>query len=220
MIGTRQDEHVHYSASVFRHILDSLARPGKLTQLPYPHHLGEPPRTPSSTIANFYALGALLTLLDREVSFAVAEHGVWQSRDTEIVQWLALRSGASLAEPSDAHFVLFCDGSSDSQLLQLNEGTLLEPEESATAIYCVTALDTEIPGPIMLELSGPGIETTHTVSITGLDRLEIAHIVATRQRYPLGVDIYLIDENGRCLGLPRTTRLRLLESARQKEHTR
>ena len=95
-------------------------------------------------------------------------------------------------------------------------GTLLEPETSTTALYCVERITTSnVPDMrwLTLELQGPGISQTRTVSIAGLDKIEISHILATRQRYPLGIDIYLIDAVGHCIGLPRTTLIRFAESS-------
>lgn len=230
MIGTNQEEQVLYSADTFRHLLDSLARPGKIGRLLYPHFLGEPPSYHTNTTAadvplNLYALGAVLTLLDREVTFAIAANGQWLERSAPVVRWLALRSGAELAEPSattsatSATFAFFCDGRSNGLLSQLHMGTLLEPEASATALYCVERITT--PGEALdtrwltLELQGPGIAQTRTVSIAGLDKIEISHMLATRQHYPLGVDVYLVDAVGRCIGLPRTTRIRFAEHNNQ-----
>ena len=211
-----QEEQVLYSAITFRRLLDSLARPGKLNQLAYPSFLGEPPRYRTSLDAtavplNLYALGALLTLLDREVSFVMTANGRWLDSDAPAVQWLALRSGSSVTAPGSAGFAFFCCGASNGLLAELHVGTLLEPESSATAIYCVERLAEVgrpyIEGSMILELTGPGIQKSQALSVLGLDKAEIELIRATRRNYPLGIDIYLVDAAGRCAGLPRTTRL-------------
>jgi alpha-D-ribose 1-methylphosphonate 5-triphosphate synthase subunit PhnH len=204
-----------YNATTFRRLLDSMARPGHVTQLDYPAFLGEPPVYFSEIYqtnlpVNFYALGAVLTLLDREVSVGLAANGRWLTPDAPALHWLTLRSGARLAEPSWADFVLFCDGLSGELMPQLNQGTLLEPENSATVFYCVEKLEGE-PSlsevAIRLELSGPGIPDTRTIGVSGLEYVELEMIKTTRRNYPLGLDIYLIDRTGQCVGLPRTTRI-------------
>ena len=214
-----------YSAVTFRHLLDSLTRPGKVNQLEYPHFAGEPPcyhvqargQAQSLQISvNLYALGAMLTLLDREVTFAVAANGHWLSHASPIVQWLLLRSGSALTPPESALFAFFCEGRSDGLITQLSRGTQLEPESSATAFYCVERLVEKAEELeenldwLTLELTGPGIERMHRVSVTGLDRSEIKLINLTHQGYPLGIDVYLIDDLGRCIGLPRTTSIKLI----------
>ncbi len=215
------EERVVYSTHVFRSLLDSLARPGTLKQLPYPVFLGEPPTYGSGdsepmTPANLCALGAVLTLLDKEVTFAVVAGGCLLADDASVVRWLALRSGARAVALREAAFVLCCDGDSQGILRTLHVGTLLEPESSATVIYSVAHLaeledgaDNQMAG-LSLELRGPGIEKMRYVSLVGFAHTEMQLLQELRQGYPLGVDAYLIDVAGRCLGLPRTTNIRVM----------
>ncbi len=221
MIRLTLQEQTLYSTVTFRRLLDSLARPGKINQLEYPHFVGESPcchvgDRATTVSANLYALGALLTLLDREVSFAIAVDGQWLSHADPLVQWLLLRSGSILTSPESTTFAFFCQGSSGGLITQLNRGTLLEPESSTTAFYCVerliewTAGLEEDPAWVTLELTGPGIESAQGVRAVGLDRSEIMLMNITRQGYPLGVDVYLVDSLGCCIGIPRTTRIHLL----------
>ena len=220
MIYPQLQAQTLYSAVTFRHLLKSLARPGEINQLASPQFVGEPPGSPvrgaAPVAANLYALGALLTLLDREVTFALATESQWLTQADALVQWLILRSGSTLASPEFATFAFFCQGNSGGRITQLHRGTLLEPEASATAFYCVDRLTAWAAGLednsawITLELTGPGIERMQRVHAAGLDRSEIMQITLTRQGYPLGVDVYLIDSSGRCIGIPRTTRIHLL----------
>ncbi len=221
MIGAKQDAQVLYSALTFRNLLDSLARPGKIKQLAYLHWLGEIPSYQVQAGAtagkiNAYALGTLLTLLDRETSFILAAREQWLAPTEPIMQWMVLRSGANIAPPDQAAFALFCDQSGSELITQLNRGTLLEPECSATAIYCIEQLtqggeETERPEQGMrLELRGPGIEKRHIVDVLGLSDTHLQSIIAARRGYPLGTDVYLVDDTGRCIGLPRTTRIRVI----------
>jgi len=216
----RQEAQMLYSTATFRRLIDSAARPGKLNQLAYPEFLGEPPFYWSNLAqterpVNLYALGTLLTLLDSEVSFILAANGQELDLLSSAVQWVTLRSGAKLAELTVANFGLFCDGTSDGLLTTLDQGSVLEPELSATAIYCVEQLSN---GPasdagVTLELSGPGIATTSLVSIVGLSLKEPELFQITRRDYPLGVDVFIVDAAGQCLGLPRSTKIKDLSPA-------
>ncbi|TMC24386.1 MAG: hypothetical protein E6J34_00570, partial [Chloroflexi bacterium] len=62
MIAPHLQEETLYSAMTFRRLLNSLACPGKINQLAYPHFMGEPPcysvRGVPPVAANLYALGA------------------------------------------------------------------------------------------------------------------------------------------------------------------
>ena len=217
---TEQEERIRYSAVTFRHLLDSLAHPGKINTLEYPRFFDEPPFYTSSLGSvpfNSYALAALMSLLDKEVTFAIAVNGTWLSPQDTAVRWVAVRSGANAAPPENADFAFFCGGTSKGLLSQLHVGTLAEPEMSATAFYSVEQLgpvlgelsdEERSDGWLRLELSGPGIKDTHALQVAGLERAELQHIVNARRGYPLGVDVYLIDAIGRCVGLPRTTNIK------------
>lgn len=198
-----EQAQILYSAVTFRRLLNSLAQPGKLNQLELPTFLGEP-----LTPVNLYALGAIQTLLDRETSGGLINGGEWLTQASLLWNWLASRSGANWNEPEAAEFVLVCDGNSADLLPRLSSGTLLEPENSATVFYSVDRLNEKIafePGEITLQLAGPGILGERQLGVTGLSEAELKAIQATRQQYPLGLDVYLIDAAGRCAGLPRTT---------------
>lgn len=208
MRNAQQDAYVFYSTRVFRVLLDSLARPGKVNQLEYPHFLKEIPADAVGTRINFFALGALLSLLDRETSFILAAQNAWLPQESALAQWITLSSGAHVALPDQAAFALVCDRESGGLTKELYPGSFLEPENSATAIYCLERIaqnSDDLAGTTntcTLELRGPGIEEKQIVHLQGLDE---ATLLATRHRYPLGIDVYLIDSAGRCIGLPRST---------------
>lgn len=207
-----QDEQIYYSAGTFRRLLDSLARPGILNQLALPAFLGQPPvytAGPTKVSLNLYALGALLTLVDGEQTAGIMLDGQWQTVTSPVFSWLSVRTGVSWAEPAAINFALFEGGQSGGKLAELKPGSLLEPEDSATAIYSVEELATGQgdPAALTLRLTGPGIQTEHWLSIKGLEVSELALFQATRAHFPLGIDIFLVDRAGRVAGLPRTTRL-------------
>ncbi|BCL77743.1 phosphonate C-P lyase system protein PhnH [Ktedonobacteria bacterium brp13] len=225
MIGTNQGAQTLYSTLTFRSLLDALARPGKINQLERPLFWGESPSYVSSvtkqdTPINLYALGAFLTLLDRETPFAMGANGQWLTRTDAAVRWTMLRSGSSVVRADQASFALFCAGGHSELFAQLSAGTLLEPELSATAFYCVEQLssaehtsETHVER-VTLELRGPGIQDASTVNVSGLHMSDIDAILLARQSYPLGIDVYLVDTAGFCIGLPRTTKMRLLSETR------
>ena len=224
------EAQITYSAITFRKLLHSLARPGKIHQLTTPAFLGSPPlfqgdNSIEPLSLNLYALGALATLLDGETSFALAAHGKWLTSHHPLLTWLAVHTGSHEASPEVADFSMFCDGTSDGLLLQLSQGSLLEPETSTTAFYCVERLvepgkvigdiDPFNSGEIvLLELTGPGISGERALTVYGLSHTEVELIQTTRANYPRGIDLYLIDTQGRCVGLPRTTKIRLVALVR------
>ena len=229
MIGASQGAQTLYSTLTFRSLLDALARPGKINQLEIPHFTGEAPSYFSSALAshtpiNMYALGALLTLLDRETTFMMAANGQWLARTEPAVQWTTLRSGSTMVDEDQAQraaFAFFCNGGNSKLLAQLSIGTLLEPELSATALYCVEQLASEenMGEPhgdhMTLELRGPGIQEVRIISVSGLTKSDVEAILFARRSYPLGIDVYLVDRTGRCIGLPRTTKIHVLSDEKK-----
>ena len=207
--GTRtiQQMITFYSAATFRRLLDSSARPGTLGQLAYPDFF-DPPPMHNDRPCNLYALGALLTLIDGETTFAVGDGAAWLDGSATVCQWLRLRSGSQAVAPGTAAFALLLGGNAAARVSDLNQGDVIAPEQSATIVWCVEALSPqEFDGATQLELRGVGIATTTNIYVASLTDTDVASIVATRQHYPLGLDVYLIDTAGRCLGLPRTTKI-------------
>lgn len=211
MIDTRSvDQQRLYSTVTFRLLLDALARPGKVNQLELPPW-GDAPSYGDTPI-NLYALGALLTLLDRETTFAMAASGQWLDRTDEAVRWAILRSGAVVAGADEAAFAFFCNGGNAEPFSLLSVGTLLAPELSATAFFCVETVAAETGDAaqgVTLELRGPGIQAGETIHVAGLQRADVEAILFARRSYPLGIDVYLVDAGGCCVGLPRTTKIHL-----------
>ncbi|HEY4385193.1 MAG TPA: phosphonate C-P lyase system protein PhnH [Ktedonobacteraceae bacterium] len=223
MIGTNYGTQTFYSTLTFRLLLDALARPGKINQLESPQFWGEAPSyssqaTERDTTINLHALGALLALLDRETTFVMGANGQWFDRAEAAVRWTMLRSGSTLANPDQASFAFFCDGGNNELFAQLSVGTLLEPELSATAFFCVEQLADDLSMTheegITLELRGPGIQDVSTIHVAGLQASTLEAILFARKSYPLGIDVYLIDGAGCCVGLPRTTKIQLRAETR------
>ncbi|MEI7556824.1 phosphonate C-P lyase system protein PhnH [Candidatus Chlorohelix sp.] len=212
----KPEDKIYFNAATFRLLLDCLSRPGKIIQLTSPEFLEKPPSPYHPEFAgvplNSFALGAFLSLLDGEVSFAVGAGENWIAPDAEIARWLTLRCGSRLTAPGAAAQAFFCEGTSVNLIRDLHQGTLLEPELSATVFYCVEKL-AQIPNQegfeeqgLELELKGPGILNFRRVFVLGMARDGIAEIAVARH-YPLGVDVFLVDRSGFCIGLPRTTKI-------------
>lgn len=183
-------DQVFDSQRVFRCLLEAVAKPGKLSALP-PFDSG----TPTEGVAR--------TLLDHEVYFcAVGGESGFEER-------LSLLTGSRIAPMTEAEFVFIYEP--DRTASKLGRGELARPELGATAIYSVTKLEeTEKlseSNSLTLGFSGPGVPGERPIEIVGLPASEIEAIIQSRADYPLGVDVYLVDEAGWVAGLPRSTRL-------------
>jgi alpha-D-ribose 1-methylphosphonate 5-triphosphate synthase subunit PhnH len=214
-----QQRVIDYSATVFRSLLTALSRPGDILAMPAPDALGGIPDGDSAGDIdenggdpyNRYALGVLATLLDPETTFVLGVASGWLERETSLSRWLQRFTGARMVPPSRANFALCLDGENGTRLADLPQGGDAEPEDSATALISVSHISLH-PGKAstVLELRGPGIRETATLAIAGLSEATLEAIDSTREAYPLGVDVFLIDSQGQCAGLPRTTRVSLV----------
>jgi alpha-D-ribose 1-methylphosphonate 5-triphosphate synthase subunit PhnH len=208
-----QDSYISYCGMTYRLLLDCMARPGTITQLLDPTMFDTIPGyvTPRNEYPpNRFAIGTFMTLLDKETTYIQGAQGAWLAADELPVRWMALRTNSRPVEASSAAFAFLWDDTSSALLRELSPGTLVYPERSASAFICVDMLASAAPvneGWHLWELSGPGIENRCQVALAGITPSLLADIQATRQAYPLGIDVFLIDRAGQCIGLPRTTRI-------------
>ena len=132
----------------------------------------------------------------------------WQQQDNVTAQWLRFHTGASITEsPSGAAFAVSLDASGLPALEMFAAGTAAAPERSTTLLLEVPSLDA---GPAV-EWRGPGIQDVQSVRIAGLPDGFWLQWQANHAAFPQGVDIVFTCANA-VLGLPRTTRVRRLES--------
>ncbi|WPB83171.1 phosphonate C-P lyase system protein PhnH [Sediminicoccus rosea] len=170
----------------FSALMNAMARPGRIQRCAV---LQEPP--PGLCPA---AAAALLTLAD-------AETPLWTDAEGEVREWIAFHSGAPLvAEPLRAQFLLATRGM--PLLAALDAGSDEAPQDSATLIVQVTALDDSAGW----RLTGPGIQHGHRLAVAGLPDDFAAQWAANRAQFPRGVDVVLCTDT-RLAALPRTTRI-------------
>jgi alpha-D-ribose 1-methylphosphonate 5-triphosphate synthase subunit PhnH len=179
------NEHLQ-TQEAFRILLQALSRPGEI--LPF---------TPADRDA---ALPVLLqTLLDHEVNFQV----IGPDRDL-LAPMIADLTGSRLTEAATADFLIVTQGSSQGAILAAKRGTLEYPDQGATVIYLVAGLGGQQQDALRLKLRGPGVATARQVLISGLQAEEILALRKVNEEFPLGVDCFFLDQEGRVMGLPRS----------------
>ncbi|MCC6266836.1 MAG: phosphonate C-P lyase system protein PhnH [Dehalococcoidia bacterium] len=173
--------------SDFREALECLARPGRI---------GFVGPTTFPVAAARHAYGLLLALADQEVSIAVP------GADQALARFASLGTGSRLVEMAQADYVFFIeDPGAVFTLLRRGEPEL--PESGATAIVSVGSLAQGEP----YLLAGPGIAGVASLRVSGLSTASFLARDAACGSYPLGIDLFLVDAEGRLMGLPRTTRI-------------
>ncbi|WP_336863513.1 phosphonate C-P lyase system protein PhnH [Peribacillus frigoritolerans] len=188
---------VHDIQTVYRKLVTATSRPGTLVALDREARtLDVQMECLSSTIL------LARTVLDPEVSFKViskAEEAV-----SRMINQLTYSKPVDLPE---ADFIFILHDAPEEQMKEaLNKakvGNLLNPHESAMIIL-------EVPdvtkGDSMI-LSGPGIQDESFLSLPNVS----AWLAARNEKnmeFPLGIDMYFVDQQDRLIALPRTTQIR------------
>ena len=175
---------VFNAQTVFRAIMDAMARPGSMQPLPA---FARPP-VPLSATAGAVALA----LCDNDTA-------LWLDpalqASTAIKSWLGFHTGAPLANTPAEMMAL--DG--------FSQGTQDYPDRSTTLILQVSDLASGAP----LLLEGPGIETSATIAPAQIPRHFVEQWKQNIKRVPRGVDIILATSDGVAC-LPRTTRIKTM----------
>lgn len=186
---------VHDIQSVYRKVLNSMARPGKIEVLE------EQEKVDMEINFNRGTFLIMLMLLDGEVSFNVV------SEKSEEVSNLISEITYSKEKPlEEADYVFVLEDAVEEKLAEVYSlakvGTLINPNKSATIISEVEFINDDGK----LELSGPGIKDKKCISI-GESNAWIKERNLKNKEYPLGVDGIFIDKEYRVVSLPRTTKI-------------
>jgi alpha-D-ribose 1-methylphosphonate 5-triphosphate synthase subunit PhnH len=186
--------------SVFRAVMDAMARPG--TVLPLAAHAA-PPAPLSATAA--------------AVALALCDHDtpVWLdpalASSDAVKAWLGFHTGAPLTDlPSEAAFAFAADLDALPALAAFGQGTQEYPDRSTTLVLHVETLQADaqaLDQGASLLLEGPGIRTTASLAVAPLPRNFAEQWRENRARFPRGIDIVLTAP-GVVACLPRSTRIR------------
>ena len=186
--------------ATFRVILDALAWPGSVHQLPV-EAMGAP--------VNPWAAAVLITMLDHETSLA------WDgAAELEaLAYFVQQRTAVAPASAATTDFILTDAAHLDPTLPErIRVGTLEYPDESATVVVLVESLEST-NRVIGLALSGPGVPEGKYIRVGASITAFLMARNAVVAGYPQGFDLLLIDAEGRLMGLPRTTAITMREEA-------
>jgi alpha-D-ribose 1-methylphosphonate 5-triphosphate synthase subunit PhnH len=182
-------EPVYDSQSVFRLLMDGMARPGTVQTVPM--DVDQP--APLGRAAG----AAALTLCD-------ADTPVWLPTavaKSAVADWIVFHTGATITpDKGDAKFAFISAGSPPCSLGLFSAGTQEYPDRSTTIVIEVESLASGQP----LTLSGPGIKTPLTVTVAGLPEIFPSFWADNRGLFPRGADVILTAGES-LLCLPRTT---------------
>ena len=197
-------EPVRDTQLTFRVVLDAMARPGTVKQLPV---------AARDAPVNPWLAAVLVTLVDHEVSLAVEPFGGADLLERFVRQ----RTAVAAASADRADFVVAASDCLDPSLpLRLRQGTLAYPNDSATLLILVPTLDqttsADDGAALSLALAGPGVPAGHGFTVAGLTPA-LFEARDEAAEYPCGIDLILVDPNGRVAGLPRSTAIQVVSTA-------
>ncbi len=179
------------SRECFRALMWALSYPGRLMTLPN----GTPSSNGASPLAAFATVGR--TLLDLETSFFTNDIALHVELE---------RTGSRMRSAADAAYLYFPKlAEADLALVeQASVGDETYPDSGATLVIGCRLNGSHA---VNLRLSGPGIQGEKTLGVAGLPA-SFWQLRERRIRYPLGIDLFLLDEStSGVVGLPRTTRI-------------
>jgi alpha-D-ribose 1-methylphosphonate 5-triphosphate synthase subunit PhnH len=178
--------HPADSQQVFRAVLEALARPG--TPMALPHR---PLEMLAAAVVPVFALADLTT-------------GVCVLENAGDPWAAAVSTGTSAPTwPAEmARLVASVRPVSDDEVRGFTRGSAAAPEHAALVALGVRDVH---GGPRRWTLSGPGVRGTAAVAPQGLPAGFVAARAEAVDAYPAGIDVLLVTDDGRVVGLPRTT---------------
>ena len=185
--------HPADAQQVFRAVLGALARPGTVMALP---------PGPVRTLAP--AVVPVLGLADLGTGVCLLENGIRHSAG-EFQHWadaVATATSAPLWPAELARLVAALRPVTADEVLGFCRGTAEAPEDAALVSLAVADLD---GGDRRWRLSGPGIADTAMLAPRGLPDGFVAARAEAVAGYPAGIDVLLVTDDFRVVGLPRTT---------------
>lgn len=183
---------VFQSQSVFKALMDGMARPGTLQAL----DRGVAPPSPMGAGAGAIAL----TLCDHDTPVYLAMPLV----EAGVPGWLAFQTGALVTDDrTEAQFAFLDRSTLLPPLSTFAAGTQEYPDRSTTIVLEVPSFK----GGQDYILTGPGIQDSTTISVSGLPAPFEGLWKENNAHYPRGVDLVLV-AGLEMICLPRTVRIR------------
>ena len=190
------------SHEVFRSMLDSLSRPGTISQL-----------TALQSVDVPRCIIPLLAIVDVETRFAVIDNISTSLNWTELIGSATGAPPASLAESS--WVVAFSEPTRDN-MEDLPRGSALAPERGCGLVVACALLSEGFDHgdatqeSTSIALTGPGVDGQKIVTISGISNYFFESLCDLNGSFPAGVDVWMVDQSGQILALSRSTQISIL----------
>ena len=190
------------SHDVFRSMLDSLSRPGTISQL-----------TALESVDVPRCIIPLLAIVDVETRFAVIDN------ISTAHNWSALIGSATGAPPAslaESSWVVALSEPTRDNMEDLPRGSALAPERGCGLVVGCALLSEgfdhsdSTQESISIALTGPGVDGQKIVTISGISNYFFESLCDLNGSFPAGVDVWMVDQSGQILALSRSTQISIL----------
>lgn len=217
----REDAELHRTQRAFRCVLDAFAHPGTVHEMALGPEAAHP-ALPASLDASLELLTRLF--VDQAVTFCVAD-----SEADAAAAYLASETHARRVPLRDADFVVV-PARADAQttceaVAEACRGTLASPEKGATVLMgCARLADAPESGEVaepavhVVALRGPGVERENRFAVDRVDWVRARE--ARGDEFPCGIEIVLVDPDGRIVAIPRSSSATLVGDRSRTVHVK
>jgi alpha-D-ribose 1-methylphosphonate 5-triphosphate synthase subunit PhnH len=196
-LPTKYADQVLSAQSIFRSVMDAMARPGSVQRVVPVSDAPAPLMRGSAAIA--------MTLFDHDTP-------IWldaaMSTARDVAKWLKFHTSAPVVtEPSICSFALIGDPAACPTLDHFALGSNEYPDRSTTLILQVASLT---QGPAV-ELRGPGIDGSAMLRAALAPPGLLEQLAVNHGLFPRGIDLVLVADDS-IVAIPRTTQLMAMEA--------
>lgn len=190
------------SHEVFKSMLDSLSRPGTISQLIALESVDAP-----------RCIIPLLAIVDVETRFAVID------KISTAHNWGALIGSATGAPPAslaESSWVVALSEPTRDNMEDLPRGSALAPERGCGLVVACALLSEGFDHgdatqeSTSIALTGPGVDGQKIVTISGISNYFFESLCDLNGSFPAGVDVWMVDQSGQILALSRSTQISIL----------
>ena len=190
------------SHDVFRSMLDSLSRPGTISQL-----------TALESVDVPRCIIPLLAIVDVETRFAVIDNISTSRNWSELI---GSATGAPPASLTESSWVVALSEPTRDNMEDLPRGSALAPERGCGLVVACALLsegfdhDDATQESTSIALTGPGVDGQKIVTISGISNYFFESLCDLNGSFPAGVDVWMVDQSGQILALSRSTQISIL----------
>jgi alpha-D-ribose 1-methylphosphonate 5-triphosphate synthase subunit PhnH len=174
---------IRSSQEIFRVLLSTLSHPGQVEELPL--------RGLGPAIVPFALAGV-------DSQFAVLGDRCWE-------EGIERATGGIPADPAQAALVALWAPANPTVLGSLRRGSPLAPEDGAKVGVGCRAVGAGGDAEVSLVLAGPGVCGSLILGVDGLSAAFFEALSEVNSEFPAGIDVWLVDEDDRIAGIPRST---------------